>query len=276
MKKYFLIGSLILIFGLAACSNEPEVKTLPSGLKYLEERIGDGREAKEGDLVTIQVQGWIVKDSTDLFSDWTSDSTKHAYKILDTYSFGKEIKFVLGKDSFIKGSDEGIIGMKAGGVRSIIIPSETAYGKTGMGPIPPNTDIKLVVELIKVQDQIVAKMWDVDTTKYKTTESGLKYVIVKEGEGPNVEDGNVVVVHYSGYLTDGTKFDSSVERDDPFRFVVGSKQVIPGWDEGVKLGKKGSKLRLVVPPELGYGGMQIEKIPPNSTLIFDIEILDVK
>ncbi|NUM62552.1 MAG: FKBP-type peptidyl-prolyl cis-trans isomerase, partial [Ignavibacteriaceae bacterium] len=90
------------------------------------------------------------------------------------------------------------------------------------------------------------------------------------------DSGKVVTVNYSGYLQDGTLFDSSVERDEPIQFVVGQGQVIPGWDEGMRLLKKGDKARFIIPPQLGYGEMQLEKIPANSTLIFDTEIVDVK
>jgi FKBP-type peptidyl-prolyl cis-trans isomerase len=83
-------------------------------------------------------------------------------------------------------------------------------------------------------------------------------------------------VHYSGFLADGTKFDSSVERDEPFSFLLGMGQVIPGWEEGLKLMNKGSKARLIIPPELGYGGLSVGTIPQNSTLIFDVEMVDVQ
>ena len=166
--------------------------------------------------------------------------------------------------------------MKPNGKRMIVIPSELAYGKQGMGPVPPNADLKVLIELLDVKDPIVAEMWDVDKSKIKTTESGLMYVIIEEGEGDFATDGNVVTVHYSGYLEDSTKFDSSVEKDEPFSFVIGNKQVITGWDEGVKFLKKGGKARLVIPPSLGYGDITAGKIPLNSTLIFDIELLDVK
>lgn len=278
MKRNILITVLLLASILIACSksNNDNVKTLPSGLTYVDNKIGDGREAKNDELVTIYFRGWLVKDSTDLYADWSNDSTKLAYKIGDSYVMGKEIKFVLSNDAFIKGSGDGIVGMKVGGVRTIIIPSKLAYGEAGMGPVPPSTDIKITVELLNVKDKVTVEEWKIDPSELKTTESGLQYAIVEPGEGENAKDGNVVTVNYSGYLQDGTKFDSSVERDEPFSFVIGSKQVIPGWDEGIKLGKKGSKLRLVVPPELGYGDMNIGKIPPKSTLIFDIEILDIK
>jgi peptidylprolyl isomerase len=158
----------------------------------------------------------------------------------------------------------------------IVIPSELAYGKQGVGPVPPNSNLKVLIELIEVKDHIVAELWDVDQTKLNTTESGLMYFIVDQGEGDFATDGNVVTVHYSGFLKDGTKFDSSVERDEPFTFVIGNKQVIAGWDEGIKLLKRGGKVRLVIPPSLGYGDITAGKIPPGSTLIFDVELLDVK
>ncbi|GBD87883.1 putative FKBP-type peptidyl-prolyl cis-trans isomerase [bacterium BMS3Abin03] len=278
MKSSILITVVLLTSILIGCSNSnnSDVKTLPSGLTYVDNKIGDGREAKNDDLVTIHFRGWLVKDSTDLYADWSNDSTKMAYKIGDSYVMGKEIKFVLSNDAFIKGSGDGIVGMKVGGIRTIIIPSKLAYGKTGMGPVPPNTDLKITVELLNVKDKVTVEEWKIDPSRLKTTESGLQYAIVKPGEGPDAKDGNIVTVNYSGYLQDGTKFDSSVERDEPFSFVLGSKQVIPGWDEGIKFGNKGSKLRLVIPPELGYGDMNVGKIPPKSTLIFDIEILDIK
>ena len=276
MKKLLTLISILLVVLLIGCSNESEVKTTESGLKYLDEKLGEGREAKAGDLVAINFQGWIVHDSTDLFGDWNADSTRLAYLIGDSYRQGREIKFVLGEDSFIKGSDEGMVGMKVGGARTIIIPSKLAYGEQGGGPIPPNADIKVGVELLDIKDKVIVKMWDVDTLNTVTTESGLKYITVKEGEGETASAGNVVTVNYSGYLEDGIKFDSSVEIDEPFSFVLGSRQVIPGWDEGISKMKKGGRIRLIIPPSLAYREMSVGKIPPNSTLIFDVELLDIK
>ncbi len=275
MKKLLILVSVSLIILLIGCTNKSEVKTTESGLKYLDEKLGDGREAKLGDLVAINFQGWIVHDSTDLFGDWNADSAKLADLIGDSYKQGSEIKFVLGEGSFVEGSDEGMVGMKVGGARTIIIPSKLAYGEQGKGPIPPNTDIKIGVELMGVKDKVIVKMWDVDTLNTITTESGLKYITVEEGDGKTASAGNVVTVNYSGFLLGGTKFDSSVEIDEPFSFVLGSRQVIPGWDEGISKMKKGGKARLIIPPSLAYKEMSVGKIPPNSTLIFDVELLDI-
>jgi len=270
---------LILVFGVLfiwSCSNNPDVVTLKSGLRYSEVKVGTGTEAKNGNLVEIHFKGWIIKDSTNLFKDWAVDSTKKLDLIADSYAMNQPMKIVLGSGSFIKGSEEGMVGMKAGGQRIIVIPSNLAYGPQGMGPIPPNTNIKVLVELVSSKEAVQAKMWDVDSTLFKTTASGLKYAIVKEGDGELVGKEKQITVHYSGFLLDGTRFDSSVERDEPFTFFAGVGQVIPGWDEGVQLLKKGSKARFIVPSNLAYGDRDLGKIPPNSTLIFDDEVLDIK
>jgi len=278
MQKLLLVFFVIITAVLIGCNKGPEVVTLESGLQFMDDSVGTGREAKANDLVSIHFKGWMVPKDTasELFSDWSIDQTKNMLSLGDSKMRNQPIKFILNSGSFIKGTDEGIVGMKTGGVRTMIIPSKLAYGDAGIGFIPPNTDLKVIVELLEVKDRIVAEMWKVDSTLFKNTASGLKYAIISNGDGPAVEAGKVVTVHYSGYLLDGTMFDSSVERDEPIQFVVGQGQVIPGWDEGMLLLKKGDKARFVIPPQLGYGEMVLEKIPVNSTLIFDTEVIDIK
>ena len=111
--------------------------------------------------------------------------------------------------------------------------------------------------------------------KEYTTDSGLKYVITRAGEGKKAEAGKSVKVHYTGKLTDGTEFDSSVKRKKPFVFKLGTGQVIKGWDEGIALLNAGSKATFTIPPELGYGKNAQGSIPANATLIFDVELLEV-
>jgi peptidylprolyl isomerase len=110
---------------------------------------------------------------------------------------------------------------------------------------------------------------------------GLKYTDTKTGDGAAAHSGNKVSVHYTGWLSDngakGKKFDSSVDRGQPFQFTLGAKQVIAGWDEGVAGMKVGGKRTLTIPPELGYGSRGAPgAIPPNATLIFDVELLQVQ
>jgi peptidylprolyl isomerase len=106
---------------------------------------------------------------------------------------------------------------------------------------------------------------------------GLKYVDLKVGSGPLPAPGQTVRVHYVGRLLDGTKFDSSRDRHQPFEFALGEGRVIPGWDEGVKTMRVGGRRKLIVPPQLAYGDQGAgDKIPPNATLVFDIELLGVE
>lgn len=113
--------------------------------------------------------------------------------------------------------------------------------------------------------------------KMITTASGLKYVDLVEGTGKSPSKGKVVTVHYTGTLDNGRKFDSSVDRNEPFSFVIGVGQVIKGWDEGVMGMKVGGKRQLIIPANLGYGARGAGGvIPPNSTLHFDVELLGVQ
>ena len=117
--------------------------------------------------------------------------------------------------------------------------------------------------------------------KAMTTETGLKFVDTTVGTGASPKSGQTCVMHYTGWLADGDakgkKFDSSVDRGAPFEFPIGMKRVIGGWDEGVATMKVGGKRTLIIPPELGYGARGAGGvIPPNATLIFDVELLGLK
>ena len=116
----------------------------------------------------------------------------------------------------------------------------------------------------------------VDLDAMTQTASGLHYQDLTVGDGATAQAGDSVSVHYTGWLTDGTKFDSSVDRGEPFTFHLGAGQVIPGWDEGVAGMRVGGKRKLVIPPELGYGDRGAGGvIPGGATLVFDVELLEV-
>lgn len=123
---------------------------------------------------------------------------------------------------------------------------------------------------------------DIDLSKAETTPTGLMYIEQEAGNGETPTRGKKVVVHYTGYLaqegfTRGKKFDSSRDRNQPFTFTLGVGQVIKGWDEGVAKMSVGTKSTLIIPPNLGYGARGAGNvIPPNATLIFDVELLDIK
>lgn len=110
-----------------------------------------------------------------------------------------------------------------------------------------------------------------------TTASGLKYLILKVGDGAIATKGMTAVVHYTGWLTNGTKFDSSVDRGQPFPVQLGAGRVIQGWEEGLDGMRVGEKRKLIIPPQLGYGAQGAGGvIPPDATLIFDVELLSVR
>ncbi|WP_347924985.1 peptidylprolyl isomerase [Pontimicrobium sp. SW4] len=112
---------------------------------------------------------------------------------------------------------------------------------------------------------------------FSKTDSGLRYQVLQEGTGNKAEKGKTVSVHYKGQLTDGTVFDSSYKRNQPIDFALGVGQVIPGWDEGIQLLKVGDKARFVIPSDLAYGSAGAGGvIPPDATLIFDVELMNVK
>lgn len=271
-----LVILLILVVGFIGCTKNGDVIKTESGLQYVNDSLGTGREAKIGDMVSIHFRAWVIKDSTNIFDDWSKDSSRFTSLIGNSIDYGQPIKIKLGDSAFIRGADEGIVGMKVGGWRTILIPSSKAYGELGYGPIPPNSSLKLVVNLIDSKEIIPVKQWEIDSSKITTTKSGLQYVILNPGSNERADSSDLVSVHYTGFLTDGRIFDSSVERDEPFKFRLKLQPVIPGWEEGIKLVGKGGKIKLIIPPSLGYGQMPVGTIPPNSTLIFDVDMLDIQ
>ncbi len=144
--------------------------------------------------------------------------------------------------------------------------------------IAGNKKLKLsAVDILFIQESL--KDWNIENRKlgHEYTDSGLGIKILKEGTGVFPKKGETVVVHYSGFLEDGKKFDSSFDRDEPFSFPLGQGRVIKGWDEGVAKLKIGSRAILKIPASIGYGARGAGGvIPPNATLYFEIELLSVK
>jgi len=238
-----------------------KLTTSETGLQYSDLVVGDGTEAVKGGSVSTSYLIWV---KTDTGNDY-----------IDQSESGMPVSFVVGRgDTVFPGWEEGVTGMKVGGKRLLIIPSDLALGAQGSGLIPPNATLVMEIELVDASEPLVATK--VDEADYTTTESGLKYYDLVEGTGATPTTGQTVVVHYTGWLEDGTQFDSSVERGQPFSFTLGTGSVIAGWDEGVATMKVGGKRQLVIPASLGYGDSGAGSvIPPGATLIFEVELLDI-
>lgn len=126
MRYYLIIVFVLLTMILGGCDKTPDVITLKSGVQIYDDTLGTGNIAKAGDLVNVHFNIWLIKDSTNLYENWNLDSTRKASKVADTRLSQKPLKFILGRQAFINGSDEAIIGMKIGGTRTIIIPGKVS------------------------------------------------------------------------------------------------------------------------------------------------------
>ena len=229
-----------------------------SGLQIDDRVTGSGDSARAGQTVTVHYTGWLHDAAAPEGRGRKFDSSKDR---------GEPFEFALGAGQVIRGWDEGVQGMQVGGTRVLTIPPELGYGARGAGGvIPPNATLVFEVELLPTPDRPQLQMDD-----------------VKPGTGETAKEGDSVTVHYTGWLHDenapngrGRKFDSSKDRNDPFEFELGAGMVIRGWDEGVQGMKVGGTRILTIPPHLGYGARGAGGvIPPNATLIFEVELLAV-
>lgn len=234
--------------------------TTDSGLKYIIWKKGEGDKAEAGDKVAVHYAGRLTDGSP----------------FDDSYKRGKPFEFPLGGGRVIKGWDEGIAYLNVGDSATLIIPSELGYGSMDRPTIPANSTLIFDVQLMDVKKVIKPVPYDVAGKDTIVTGTGLKYIRMNKTEGAAVTPGSTVSVHYTGYLLDGTVFDSSVSRGEPISFPIGQGRVIKGWDEGIAYLKVGEKARLIIDPALGYGSRAMGPIPANATLVFDVELVDVK
>lgn len=242
--------------------NDDEFTGTDSGLNYYDVEVGEGDSAKDGDIVDV------------LYSGWFADGTKFDGSLDRDFP----IRFTLGAGQVIAGWDEGISSMQVGGKRQLVLPPALAYGDGGYGNlIPGDTTLIFEVELVDLLPQAPDKPAEINNDDFSRTDSGLKYYDLEVGEGDSPQAGDVIDVHYTGWLLDGSKFDSSLDRGFPFSFVVGEDQVIAGWEEGFRTMKPGGKRQLVVPSALAYGDAGYEGvIPGGATLIFEVELVGVQ
>ena len=261
MKQITAIIILVLIsICLYSQSSKGEFMKTKSGLEYKILKEGNGEKPQKGDKVTVNYKG-TLEDGT------TFDSS---------YDRGTPFVFTVGVGQVIPGWDEGFLLLSKGAKATLKLKPELAYGNRAIGSIPANSTLIFEIELLSFEKKKEIKPYNFANKTMIEHKSGLKYYIIEEGKGNTPKKGKNVTVNYTGYLEDGSMFDSSVERGTPFSFQLGAGRVISGWDIGVALMKPGAKFRFIIPADLGYGARAIGPIPANSTLIFDVELISYK
>lgn len=266
MKNYkslvlftFSLCLTIIVMGQDSFYNNRNFLSTPSGLSYKITRQGKGDFPNSGDKVWVHFIAKLMNDT-----------------IISTSMESGPLDFFLGQGSVIKGWDEGIRLIQPGGALILIVPPHLGYGSEEQPGIPPNTTLVYEIALLQVDKSLPLEPFQVEGKLVQKAKKGLKYVVVTEGSGPYAKFGDNAYVHYIALLPDGTIFDSSRKKSDPVRITVGIGQVFEGWDMGLLLMQKGTKIRLMVPPKLAYGKKGYKTmVPPNSPVFLDLELIDL-
>jgi FKBP-type peptidyl-prolyl cis-trans isomerase FkpA len=289
MRIFF---GLLILFAFGCAKKQvaqktpvPEFQTTASGLKYKFYKDSAGPNAKLDDILITHMILKTAKDSI----------------LRSTFSEGQPIQAMVSKPTFRGSLEEAFTLLSPGDSALFFISADSLFEKTIRAPMPPmiekGTFLKFILKVEKVYDQEQMRREQMEkearqikadsvliTNYIKTnglaaqrTPSGLYYVQTQKGNGESPKTGQTVQVHYTGKLLNGNIFDSSVQRGTPFEFTLGMGQVIKGWDEGIAMMKVGEKGSLLIPSSLAYGPSGAGgSIPPNSVLIFDVELLGIK
>lgn len=259
--KRTLIVAPELGYGATVMPNVPAGSTLAYDIelvsiprtKVRDLAVGTGAEAGPGDYVKVDYTGWIYAAGV------------RTRQFDSSAERGEPVVFSIGSGMVIKGWEQGVTGMRVGGRRELIVPPEMGYGDRDASGIPVGSTLCFEVTLV-----------DVPSVQTRT---------LVEGTGEPAKIGDVVEVHYTGWLQDaagqrGEQFDSSRERPGPFHVKLGTGKVIPGWELGLRGMKVGERRELIIPPDLGYGTRGIRRgvkqmIPAGSTLIFEIDLMTI-
>ena len=281
-----------LIFILISCVDKEKVLDNGIELKYF--KNGNGEEIKDGQIVMINLQYFdydgneilnkVGNDPVVLQKDSSWENNGIIYEVIDNLVKGDSVFFQLTTEQFFKNAPQSVevpdsvknklISFYTG-VQDVMSQSEfedyqrVQYEKMQQEMEQQNEN-QLSIDLELIENYL--KENNIDAMK---SESGLHYVITEKGNGDNAAAGDNVTVHYTGMLLNGEKFDSSLDRNQPFSFQLGQGMVIRGWDEGITYFNKGASGTLYIPSTLGYGSSGAGGvIPPNAILIFEIQVLD--
>jgi peptidylprolyl isomerase len=244
----------LTVGGTPACTGTTN-PLAPGGIAFFavtDIRLGTGDVAATGTRVTINYIVWLFEDGESENKGLQVDS-------------GDGLTFVLGGNQTIGGFDQGVVGMRVGGLRQIVIPPDLGFGGNSAGLIPADAALVADVTLVAVETLMT------DSAPFSITDLVI-------GDGAVATTGDVVQVAFGGWLYDESGPDSKGARFDTssgFAFTLGGGQVIEGWEQGVPGMRENGERRLIIPPELGFGDVQRGIIPPNSTLLFDITLSTV-
>ncbi len=284
-KALNTIMTIVVVGMIFGCQSD-EFQISEDGYQYKYITKGTGEVPKEGEIVVYNMKYMNEKDSVifETTSDMPATIQCNMQQWDNTGALYKAFKIIKEGDSIL-----------------IKIPTKSLFAESFRSPVPPfldtlgNITFCIGASKIMTQEEMQAEAEskskeqldkDVDIIEdflkenniaAQSTESGLRYVIENQGTGEYPLPGDNVKVHYTGTLLDGTKFDSSYDRNEPLSFPLGRRQVIPGWDEGIALLKKGGKATLYIPSPLAYGPRSAgAAIKPNSVLKFDVELVDIE
>lgn len=279
MKKFLIL--ILAAAGFFAFSTDGFKKTA-SGLRYKIYTKSTGRKAMVGDIIKLHM---IIHTSTDSLLD-------------NSYTNGQPYDIRIEKSGFAGDLMEGLLLLSKGDSATFLVSADSmppanrppflskkgSYLKFDVKLVELQTEAEYKAEATKMaskqnesDDKVIQDWLKSKGLKAQKTSSGLYYIMEKEGTGAQATSGSTVSVHYSGFLLNGKKFDSSLDRGEPISFTLGQHQVISGWDEGIALFKVGGKGKLIIPSSLAYGSHGAgADIPANAVLMFDIELVGVK
>ncbi|MBL7836276.1 MAG: FKBP-type peptidyl-prolyl cis-trans isomerase [Bacteroidetes bacterium] len=240
----------------------PDTVTTNSGLRYvITKRNPQGQPVKAGYRVKAHYVGTLTDGKK-------FDSSRDR---------NEPFSFIVGQGQVIAGWDEGFSYLRKGEMATLIIPPGLGYGEMDMGDIPANSTLIFEVEVVDFEKPMEYKPYSGAGKDTITLKSGLRYIIISKGDPKlKAKPEQTASVFYAGYLMDGKKFDGNFGGFDPLQLKVVDGRVIRGWQEMLPLMNKGMKVRAIIPPSLGYGSRDMGVIPPNSTLIFDMYLYDLK
>ena len=286
MKNLKIIIACLLLASFAQAQKAIKYsKSKTTGLSYVMHKSNKGPKLKLDDVVTLNLKYSTSKDSL----------------VFDSWKMGKPIQLKIAKASFKGDLMDGLTLLTVGDSASFLINADSLFTKTFGAPRPAfidsssflsftvkiistTTDAALKAEELKLEkenamkeDEVIAKYIAEKQITPSKSSSGLMYIVSEPGTGEQAQAGKTVKVHYTGRLLDGTKFDSSLDRNEPIEFKLGQGMVIKGWDEGIALLKVGGKALLIIPSNLAYGSRGAGGvIPPFSPLTFEVELVSVQ